>query len=164
MYRETITTDRRLVQPRIEPEVALFLEGGEVAGWAPAFEIVDAHFADWRLKPADAVADAGVHAKLIVGERRAIDRATDPFGDRDVALTRDGTVVERGRCSDVMGGPLAVWSWLRENYVPSATLRWDQIAIVTTGALTPVPYLKEPGCWEFTIDGYLGGSPVLEVL
>lgn len=169
MYRETITEDGKLVlaeylAPRIEPEVALFLNHGRITGWAPAFEIVDAHFPDWRLTPADAVADAGLHARLVLGERRPLEGDEDPFGDSEVTLMLDGKTVERGHCSDVLGGPLAVWSWLREHYTPLSSLPLAGVHVVTTGSLTPVPYLKGPGCWEFTIDGYLGGSPVLEVL
>jgi 2-oxo-3-hexenedioate decarboxylase len=170
MYRETITTEGTIkladhVAPRIEPEVALFIENGEMAGWAPAFEIVDAHFPGWNLSPADAIADAGLHVKLILGERHSIDLgAGDPFGERGVTLRCNGAVVERGICTDVIGGPLRVWSWLRDRFVPSEELGWEGVEVVTTGSLTTVPYLKANECWDFSIDGYLGGSPVLEVL
>ena len=47
-------------------------------GWAAAcFEIVQCHYPRWDLTPADAVADAGLHALLAIG-RRVQMGPTDP--------------------------------------------------------------------------------------
>ncbi len=69
-----------MVAPRIEPEIVLKLRrrlpGIEPSAeevvpcleWAAlGFEIVDSHYPNWRFTAADAVADFGVHAALIVG-------------------------------------------------------------------------------------------------
>ncbi len=69
-----------MVAPRLEPEVVLKLSAPVPPGessvdaladcieWvAIGFEIVDSHFADWRFTAAEAVADFGVHAALVVG-------------------------------------------------------------------------------------------------
>src|SRR5262249_29398047 len=69
-----------MVAPRLEPEIVLKLCSPVSSGepsidalthcieWAAVgFEIVDSHFADWRFTAAEAVADFGVHAALVVG-------------------------------------------------------------------------------------------------
>jgi 2-oxo-3-hexenedioate decarboxylase len=69
-----------MVAPRLEPEVVLKLREAVLSGdftaeelahcveWAAVgFEIVDSHYPDWRFTAAEAVADFGVHAALVVG-------------------------------------------------------------------------------------------------
>src|SRR5262249_5466638 len=72
--------------PRLEPEIVLKLRSPVPGGEAPAeelarciewaavgFEIVDTHYADWRFTAAEAVADFGVHAALVVGTPWRVD-------------------------------------------------------------------------------------------
>ncbi|HET8745055.1 MAG TPA: hydratase, partial [Ramlibacter sp.] len=72
-------------QPRIEPECVFGLKATPPARatldqllacveWiAPGFEIVQSHMKDWKFTAADTVADSGLHARLLVGRRMAID-------------------------------------------------------------------------------------------
>src|SRR5262249_60429650 len=91
IYRETICADRlsiaELVQPRSEPEVVLGIGADLAQGsrldavaaaveWAAAaLEVVQCHFEGWQMTPAEAVADAGVHAALAVGPPTEVDAA-----------------------------------------------------------------------------------------
>lgn len=73
-----------LAQPRIEPEIVLHFESSpevtqdeaelvSCVDWiAHGYEIVQCHFADWKFKGADAIADFGVHGALVVGPKRPV--------------------------------------------------------------------------------------------
>ena len=121
---DTAVTDTRsvslagLVQPRIEPEIILgfdtelpagaTLEAISAAiGWGVAgCEIVQCHYPRWEMEPADAIADAGLHAIRVVGERNemgaVIARAVAEVGGE---LWQDGTVGSSGRGANGMGDP-----------------------------------------------------------
>jgi 2-oxo-3-hexenedioate decarboxylase len=112
-------------EPRIEPE-AVFgfrttpapdasLDGlFDALDWvAPGFEIVQSHLAGWKFAAPDTVADGGLHARLLVGRKRAVRQIADHAPGLDaalaragVALLRDGTEVERGRGANVLDSPL----------------------------------------------------------
>ena len=77
---------------------------------ALAAELVDCHYRGWRLHPADAVADFGLHAGLVVGPRmgnvsaetlRALDCAA-------VSLSAAGERLSEGVGHAVLGGPANV--------------------------------------------------------
>ena len=142
-----------LPEPRIEPEIALGLarapEPGmddrallACLGWvAPAFEIVASHFPGWAFSAADATAAFGVHAALLLGERRGV--AEDPDGWRarlstfTVALGEAGGVRAEGHAGNVLGGPLDALRFLLRDLAARPEL--PPLAageIVTTGTLT----------------------------
>lgn len=68
-----------LCQPRIEPEAVFGMASSPAVGatldelftsidWvAPGFELVHTHRQDWKFTAADAVADSGLHGRLVVG-------------------------------------------------------------------------------------------------
>lgn len=164
MYDTTvITTPGQLsaadfVQPRIEPEIALGVTADLTAesdvdeicaaiGWAAlAFEIVQCHYPDWRMTPADAVADAGLHARLALGRptqlgaHDAIDLATV-----EVELSTDDVTVDRGVGANALGGPLDAITWLLGlpgfEGLPAG-------AIVTTGTLTAALPVRTDQQWR----------------
>ena len=93
------------MQPRIEPEIVFGFARAPQPGisaeelvecleWvAHGFEIVQTHYDGWRFTASDAVADFGLHGRLVVGPRVPISRF-DALGDElarlQVALLRDG--------------------------------------------------------------------------
>jgi 2-oxo-3-hexenedioate decarboxylase len=179
MYDTTVTDTLSvplagLVQPRIETEIILGFsadlparasatEIGAAIGWAAAgFEIVQCHYPRWEMTPADAVADAGLHAILVIGERVDIDPAgSAALADVDVELLRGETVVSRGRGSNALGGPVQAIAWLLR--IPGVD---DLVAgdIVTTGTLTSAHPLTPGECWRFTATGGPGlRGPTLHV-
>jgi 2-oxo-3-hexenedioate decarboxylase len=114
IYRETFgagtVTASELVQPRIEPEVVLGIgedlskeaEAETIAAaveWAAAgLEVVQCHFDAWEMTPAEAVADAGLHAALAIGPRVEVDAATvRGLAAASCELVCDGMVVATGR-------------------------------------------------------------------
>jgi 2-keto-4-pentenoate hydratase len=112
-------------QPRLEPECVLGMRAtppaqaslddlyGCIEWIAPGFEIVQSHLPGWKFAAADTVADAGLHARLLVGRRvTASDVAPDAasFAQRlagaRVALQRGSQQVEEGAGANVLDSPL----------------------------------------------------------
>jgi 2-oxo-3-hexenedioate decarboxylase len=110
------------VQPRIEPEVVFKLKAPvpmtndalavlACVEWiAPAFEVVQSHFPDWKFTAADCTAAFGLHAALVVGtpvpltgrNRAAIAAALPTF---TLTLRHGRAVVDRGVGANVLGSP-----------------------------------------------------------
>ncbi|MGZ5206198.1 MAG: 2-keto-4-pentenoate hydratase [Caldimonas sp.] len=139
-------------QPRLEPEIMFGfarapragLGEAELAGcleWvAHGFEIVHTHFAGWRFKAADTVADFALHGRLFVGRRVPIAAFADPATELAalrVTLLRDGAVLEEGVASIVLDGPLtALRLWV--DSMAAQAEQWPIVPgdIVTTGTIT----------------------------
>jgi 2-oxo-3-hexenedioate decarboxylase len=151
IYDDTVTGAHAVslegfVAPRIEPEIVLgtrvALRSGasteEIAAaldWASAgFEIVHCHYPDWIMSPADAIADAGLHGTLVIGDRiEMLPESSKALASAVVRLRRCGDVVATGHGSDALGGPLEAVRWLLQ--LPGM----DGLhagSIVTTGTLT----------------------------
>jgi 2-keto-4-pentenoate hydratase len=114
----------RFCAPRVEPEVAFLLReplrGPEVTiddvcaattAVTVALEIVDSRIADWKLTLPDTVADNASSGVVALGE-------WVPYGDGlDLASARaslwlNGTEIDSGTGSAVMGDPAAAVAWL----------------------------------------------------
>ncbi len=160
---------RGMVAPRIEPEVVLKLRAAPSAAeveamadcieWvAIGFEIVDSHFADWRFSGADAVADFGVHAALIIGtpwQLDAADRArlVATLPALKVTLKRGSEVAAEGEGRNALGSPLLALAHLAntlsaQSWAPSLTAG----EIITTGTLTPLPYVRGGERWTVQVE------------
>lgn len=105
----------RLIHPRIEPEVAFRL-GADVDvddptldlsryvdAVAPALEIIDSRYRDFRFNLPDVVADNTSAAAFVIGPWSPIG---DELGGREVALVIDGVAVETGSTDAILGHPL----------------------------------------------------------
>ena len=103
------------IHPRIEPELAFLLGAplsGEVspesarravAGVAPALEVIDSRYRDFRFSLADVIADNSSSAALVVGGWQSPPTDLAALGIR---LCCDGTVLESGSAAAIMGDPL----------------------------------------------------------
>ena len=113
----------------------------------------------------DAVAPFGVHAALLLGPWHPVAhdgewlRALATF---EIDPQRDGGVVDHGRSTHVLGGPLTALRYLVE------LLTHDPVnpplaagEIVTTGTLTRVPPVAPGQMWTAAVTGIaLGGLTV----
>lgn len=110
---DTISLDR-FIHPRAEPELAVrmarSLSGSPSweEAWdavecvAPAIEIIDSRYQNFRFSLADVVADNSSSSALVLGQWR--DKPDDPR-DLPIELSFDADVVASGSTANVMGNP-----------------------------------------------------------
>ncbi len=140
----------RLLQPRIEAEIAFVLNGdlGQPGGISvdavraavdyavPALEIVDSRIAGWDIGIVDTVADNASSGLFVLGDTRTPLHRFDPV-TVTMTMTRAGNVVSAGTGAECLGDPLAAVAWLaataREYGMP---LRAGDV--VLSGALGPM--------------------------
>lgn len=139
----------RLLQPKVEAEVALVLEADlpyEVCTVAdvlraaefvlPALEIVDSRVAEWDISLVDTVADNASSGLYVLGGTPV------PLTRLDVraltmTMTRNGEQVSAGTGADCLGSPLNAATWLAS----TLATRGDPLRagdVVLTGALGPM--------------------------
>ena len=160
------------VAPRIEPEIAFRLRSPVPAGcrepavvlesiewFAPSFEVVDCHFADWKFTPPESAADFSFHWRLVVGTpvpvgRADIARLNEQLRDCRVTLGRDGEVVDRGVGSNALDHPAIALAFLAD--ILARQPAFDGLRageVITTGTLTAA-FAVEPGeTWTSEITG-----------
>jgi 2-oxo-3-hexenedioate decarboxylase len=160
------------VQPRLEPEIAFKLKAPlpssvndparmlELIEWyAPSFEIVDCHFADWKFGPADSAADFSFHWRLIVGVHHEIRDGDIPelvalLRDCRITLNRNGIVMDRGVGANALGNPLIALAHLAG--VLAQQSQFEPLAageIVTTGTLTAAMPIRPGETWVSSYEG-----------
>lgn len=158
---------RATARPRLEPEIAFRLSRPLEAGladpaqilerveWmAASFEIVDCHFADWKFRSADSVADFGLHWRLVLGAPYRVRRQELPdlaaqLRDCQVSLRRDGVLVERGVGANALGHPAAALAHLADVLAGqplSEPLGAGEV--ITTGTLTAAMPIKAGEIWS----------------
>ncbi|MDG5486711.1 2-keto-4-pentenoate hydratase [Mycolicibacterium gadium] len=114
----------RLVQPRVEAEMAFVMERDltgpgvtvanaltAVAGVLPAIEIVDSRVADWKIKLVDTVADNASSGLLVLGGRITKVNEID-LRLVGMELTCNGALVDTGAGAAALGNPIRCVSWL----------------------------------------------------
>lgn len=106
---------RRYVHPRVEPEIA-FLLGAPLAGEvsnaealaavaavAPALEIIDSRYQDFKFALADVIADNSSSSGFVLGNWAA--PGVD-FGNLGIVLEVDGRPVQIGSSAAILGHPI----------------------------------------------------------
>jgi 2-keto-4-pentenoate hydratase len=155
----------RLIQPRVEAEIAIVLErdlSGEdvtlgelmrsVAYAVPALEVVDSRIRDWKITILDTVADNGSSARYVLGAspRRLTDVDLEACG---MTMTRNGTIVSVGCGAACLGHPLRAAHWLARTMARAGQpLRSGDV--VLTGALGPVSPVSSGEFYEARISGF----------
>ena len=105
----------RFIHPRVEPEVCFLtrrdidrpltlLEAAQsLEAVAPALEIIDSRYQDFRFSLEDVVADNCSSAGLTIGPWT---RSFDGLGNAGVVMRVNGRVVQTGSCAAILGDPL----------------------------------------------------------
>lgn len=106
---------RRYVHPRVEPEIAFLLKAplaGEVsnaealaavAAVAPALEIIDSRYQDFKFALADVIADNSSSSGFVLGNWA--DPGVD-FGNLGIVMEMDGRPVQIGSSAAILGHPI----------------------------------------------------------
>jgi 2-oxo-3-hexenedioate decarboxylase len=142
----------RYVHPRVEPEIAFVLKHsleGDVTGpqalaaveaIAPALEIIDSRYQDFKFTLPEVIADNASSSGFVIGAWR--DPKTD-FSNLGLTLNIDGRVVQVGSTAALLGHPL-------RSLVAAARLSAQAREplqagwIVMAGGATPAEWIK-PG-------------------
>ncbi|MET0884897.1 MAG: fumarylacetoacetate hydrolase family protein [Mycetocola sp.] len=154
----------RLLQPRVEAEVAFILGrditdahpdavSDAVAWVAPALEIVDSRIADWKISIIDTVADNASSGLFVLGPERRTLAELDP---QAVAMTMrrndEQELVSEGSGTDCLGSPLNALVWVAETAIRlNRPLRAGEI--VLSGALGPMVAVAPGDSFIATITG-----------
>jgi len=155
----------RLLQPRIEAEVA-FVLGSDlperpvtttevlraVDFVVPAIEVCDSRIADWDISIFDTVADNASAGVFVTGSAPRSLRQIDDLRDMEMVLTTQGTTISSGRGSACLGHPVNAVVWLANQVAERGRplLAGEVILSGSLGALVPA----EPGAtYEAVIDG-----------
>lgn len=161
---------RGFVNPKIEPEIIFHFHSTPPSGadlatlltcidWvAHGFEMVQSHYPGWKFQAADAIADWGMHARLLVGKRQPVNilgaGLQEALAAFTLELSCDGQTVETGQGANVLGNPLLAVVHLMEvlaRQLPHRPLQAGEL--VTTGTVTSA-YSVQPGqTWQSTLGG-----------
>lgn len=140
-----------LIHPKVEPEVAFRLVAdvdpadeqadivAAVGAVAPALEIIDSRYRDFRFTVTDVIADNTSAAAYVIGPWSLM---TDDVASLDVELLVDDVVVEKGSTADILGDPRDALRAL----VPIAAARGIALRagdVVLAGAATAAVFLAE---------------------
>jgi 2-keto-4-pentenoate hydratase len=167
---------RTFVNPRIEPEVAFRLSASvpvsddpvailsAVEWMAPAFEIVQSHFPDWKFKLPDCTAAWALHGALVIGKpvqvtaaNRSVVAALLP--KCTVTLKHGNAAIDRGIGANVLDSPALALGFLAR--VLSGQPQFPALAageVVTTGTITDAWPVANGQTWssdygELGLDG-----------
>jgi len=113
----------QLIHPKVEPEIA-FLLGEDLAGdsvteadvvkatkyVAPALEVIDSRYKDFRFTLADVIADNCSSAKFIVGSKWVSPHMLD-LGQIGMVLSKNSAVEQTGSSAAVLGHPATAIVW-----------------------------------------------------
>lgn len=166
---------QRTCQPRLEPELVFAFKATpgpgcqldglfEVLDWvAPGFEIVQSHAAGWRFTAAQAIADGGLHARLMVGARWPLARLARDAAElhtllaaTGVGLSRNGQIVERGVGAAVLDSPLlALLHFVHELQACPGAPVIVAGDVVTTGTWTDAWPVQAGETWRAEFDALL---------
>jgi len=166
----TLTIARRR-SLKIEPEIVFGLkqtisEGLDAAAaleateWlAMGFEIIDCPFAEWKFQPSDFVASFGLHAALVIGERRrvrpdSIATLMDELARFKVRMSKNGEFVEEGAGKNSLKSPASCLAELGAAIVrrfPSEPLSAGEI--VSSGTLTAGHLTDRGDRWTVEVEG-----------
>ncbi len=145
---ETISLSR-LIHPRVECEIA-FLLGEDVVGpdiavtdvlaatqaVLASLEINDPRTSEWKIGSREAIADNGVAARFVLGERQLSVVGLD-LPNTTVVLKKNGEEVASATGAAVLGDPARAVAWLA-NRLTEHRQRLKAGDIVLPGSMTPI--------------------------
>ena len=138
------------IQPRAEPELCFLVSktidraisldeiGEYIEAVAPAIEIIDSRYLNFKFSLEDVIADNCSSSAFVVGNWESLNR---DIQDLEVKLLFNGEVEQKGSTFDILGNPL-------ESIVAASRLTHEygfdiiEGSFIMAGAATPASYLK----------------------
>jgi len=156
---------QRLLQPKVEAEIALVLERdlnaerhtvadliNATAYALSAIEIVASRITRWDIRFVDTVADNASSGLFVLGTQ-PIPLSSVDLPRLKMHLTRDGETVSQGVGAACLGNPLNAARWLADTLVQVGTpLRAGDV--VLTGALGPMVSVEAGQTYAADIEGF----------
>ncbi|UFH29324.1 2-keto-4-pentenoate hydratase [Pseudomonas sp. CIP-10] len=155
----------RLLQPKVEAEIALVLERDldrerhtvadliDATAYAlAAIEVVDSRITGWNIRFVDTVADNASSGLFVLGTQPVGLSKLDLAG-LSMRMTRGEELVSQGAGAACLGNPLNAARWLADTLVQVGTpLRAGDV--VLTGALGPMVAVESRHTYTAWIDGF----------
>ncbi|MDV8020083.1 2-keto-4-pentenoate hydratase [Rhodococcus sp. IEGM 1330] len=158
-----VVDSRQLLQPRIEPEIALILAAdisepvsmqqavALVSEVRASFEILDSRIAGWDISLADTIADNASFGSYVLGDSTHPTNAPE-LGAIAVTMKEDGERVPNGQASDAFDSVWEALTWLANTSLEHGSpLRAGDI--ILTGSLGPVIDVKPGSTYTASISG-----------
>jgi len=152
----------KFIHPRAEPEIAFRLNqdiSSEVAledlvtivdGLAPAIEVIDSRYENFKFSLEDVVADNCSSAALVVGKWMA---PTQEIKNVNISLSIDDEVQHSGNSNAILDNPwMSLQKATRLITAYGDTIKKGQI--ILAGAATPAVYLKACNKVTVAVDGF----------
>ncbi len=140
----------QFIHPRAEPELCFLVKktidhilslndiGEYIEAVAPAIEIIDSRFKDFKFSLEDVIADNCSSAGLVVGKWQSHNM---PLGNLKIELEINGKAVHTGSSKDILGDP-----WKSVLAATRLANQYEQVipegAYLMAGAATPAVYLN----------------------
>ncbi len=154
----------RFCAPRVEPEVAFLLRKplhgpgvtiddvyAATAAVASALEVVDSRIADWKLTLPDTIADNASSGAVVLGDWVTYNDGSDLPAAR-ASLWLNGTEIDSGTGTAVMGDPAAAVAWLANALAPFGT-EISAGQFVMSGSFTTAAFVGPGDAAVTTISG-----------
>ena len=136
-----------LIHPKAEPEIAFFIDE-DIQGEniteedilkatkyvAPALEIIDSRYKDFKFTLVDVVADNCSSTKFVVGSKLVLPDSID-LGNIGMTMSKNGSVEQTGSSAAVLGHPLKAMVWAA-NLLGSRGKGFKKGDIVLSGAMS----------------------------
>ncbi|QOC92196.1 2-keto-4-pentenoate hydratase [Micromonospora craniellae] len=90
------------IHPKAEPEVAFLVHGGAITAVAPALEVIDSRYVDFRFTLPEVIADNTSASGFVLGAWQPLPDGIDNLG---VLLEVDGRPVQTGSTAAILGDP-----------------------------------------------------------
>ena len=158
---------------KVEPEIVFALKQPLVSestdaaaalaatAWlAIGFEIIDCPYPEWKFQPSDFVASFGLHAALVIGERRQVVAQEVPFlldqlSGLNLKVFKDGQFVDQGSGRNALRSPALCLAELANAIVrrfPDEPL--DAGEIISSGTLTSGHPASPGDTWSVEAEGF----------
>jgi 2-oxo-3-hexenedioate decarboxylase len=122
------------------------------------FEIIDCPYPNWHFQPGDFVASLGLHAALIIGERKQvtpelIPTLVDELPKFTVAMKRNGQFVEEGSGKNSMRSPALCLAELATAVMERGQPPLGAGEIISSGTLTSGHLIHAGETWAAELNG-----------